>query len=589
LVVEGEAPSPAPIRVLPPELADQIAAGEVVERPASILKELLDNAIDAGATRVELELGGGGTTRIVVVDDGAGIAADELKLAITRHATSKLRAAEDLVEPPWLGFRGEALASIAAVAQVTIETRTANATAGTRLVSRPGLGTTIETCAHPGGTRIEIAGLFANVPARRKFLRAVPTELSHCIDTVTRIALVHPAVGIRLRHEGRVVLDLPRGDDALRVGAVLGRRGAGELRRFGGSYEGVDVQVWIGEGDMDRSDVLVVVRRRVVRERSIAHIVREAWHGGAGVCACVFVEPPHGTVDVNVHPQKAEVRFAESQRVYAAVRRAMAAAQHQVAAVPVAAVAMPEPPPSTPTLFDAPQSPAPTYALRTRAAHDDYAAARDRMRADADALATLVTPRRDPEPPPLAPEPDLLDCLPGPVAIMRWQGDLLAVDLRVLRTHLLRRRLLAELGQGAIAGQALLVPAVVSVSAEDLALALEARAELEGLGLVVDRFGDDAIVVRTIPAELRRCVDDLDAAAVLARVLPYLRARRRDALGSGPSPEGAASVLADSIGTNVAARFARRFMREALDTGLAVDDIPGVRRWRPDDLVRPRS
>lgn len=600
----GDAEGPPRIRVLPPELADQIAAGEVVERPASILKELLDNAIDAGATRIDLELVAGGAAKIVVVDDGGGIEPADLQLAITRHATSKLVGAADLIEPPCLGFRGEALASIAAVAHVVIESRTAGATAGTRLTSHPGLPPALVTCAHPGGTRIEISNLFANVPARRKFLRSVATELSHCVETVTRVALVHPHVGVRLRHEGRIVFDVARGDEDARVVGVLGRRGAVDLRRFSGEFEGIGVRAWVGDGDAERADVLVVVRRRVIRERAIAQIVREAWLGARSPCACLVVEPPHGTVDVNVHPQKSEVRFAEPQRVYAAVRRAMATLDRTPLAIPDVP---PRPEPTPPIAVveetlrlplearadDAPppSSPPMAYVLRTRATEADYAAARDRLHAEARALGTLTSARVEgprapeaPAPEPATPEPELIDCLPGPIALMRWQDDLLAVDLRVLRTHLLRRRLLAELGGGALAGQALLIPAVVQLAADEVALVEEARAELENLGLVVDRFGDDAVVVRTIPAELRRCVDDIDAAAVLARVLPYLRARRRDALG----PADAANVLAACAGSTVAARFARRFVREAMDEGLAVDDIPGIRRWRADELVAGR-
>lgn len=605
----GDAEGPRRIRVLPPELADQIAAGEVVERPASILKELLDNAIDAGATRIDLELVAGGTAKIVVVDDGGGIEPADLQLAITRHATSKLVGAAELIEPPCLGFRGEALASIAAVAHVVIESRTATATAGTRLTSHPGLPPALVTCAHPGGTRIEVSSLFANVPARRKFLRSAATELSHCVETVTRVALVHPHVGVRLRHEGRIVFDVARGDEDARVAGVLGRRGATDLRRFVGEFEGIGVRVWVGDGDAERADVLVVVRRRVIRERAIAQIVREAWLGARSPCACLVVEPPHGTVDVNVHPQKSEVRFAEPQRVYAAVRRAMATLDRTPLAISEVAP-RPELSPSIAVVAgtlslpletradDAPPSSSPpmAYVLRTRATEADYAAARDRLHAEARALATLTSARAEGpraaealapevrEPEVAAPEPELIDCLPGPVALMRWQDDLLAVDLRVLRTHLLRRRLLAELGGGALAGQALLIPAVVQLGADEVALVEEAQAELQNLGLVVDRFGDDAVVVRTIPAELRRCVDDIDAAAVLARVLPYLRARRRDALG----PADAANVLAACAGSTVAARFARRFVREAMDEGLAIDDIPGIRRWRADELVEGR-
>lgn len=615
LVEAASEATPAGIRVLPAELADQIAAGEVVERPAAIIKELLDNAVDAGATRIEVELAGGGITRIVVVDDGAGIVADELGLAVTRHATSKLSSASDLLEPQWLGFRGEALASIAAVAHVTIDTRTAHAAVGTRLTSRPGLGRTLEACAHPNGTRIEITGLFANVPARRKFMRSVATELSHCLETVARVALVHPGVGFRLRHEGRVILDVARADQGERVAQLLARRGAGALRHFAGTFEGVEVRAWVGEGDSDRSDVQVVVRRRVIRERVIAQIFRDAWQGRTPPCACIVVEPPRGTVDVNVHPQKAEVRFSDAQRVYAAVRRALATLELSPTPGPsptatrdadspglwAAGLAPPshsEAQSTVPTLglfataVDAdppgPVDAAPHYALRTRAAEPNYAQARERLHADAAALGTLtaghaatVAVVADAAPA----EPELIDCLPGPVALMRWQDDLLAVDLRLLRTHLLRRRLLAELGGGALSGQALLIPAVVELGPQDVALVEVARAELERLGLVVDPFGEHAVVVRTIPAELRRCVDDVDAAAVLARVLPYLRARRRDAL----EPADAVNVLAECAGSHVAARFARRLMREALESGLGIDDIPGVRRWTGIDLVEPAT
>jgi DNA mismatch repair protein MutL len=618
----------ARIRVLPPDLADQIAAGEVVERPASIVKELVDNAIDAGARRIEIELGGGGIERVVVLDDGRGIEAEDLGLALVRHATSKLASSADLAAPRWLGFRGEALASIAAVAKVVIESRTKAATVGTRLSSLPGLPPTFEPCSHRGGTRIEITGLFANVPARRKFLRSVATELTHCSDVIAKIALVHPAVAFRARHEGRVVLDVAAAPAGERVAELLARH-TSALVEYRTVLEGVEVALWIGDGDPERADVSVAVRQRVVRERAIAQIVREGWWGSSAPCAAVFVEPPRGTVDVNVHPQKAEVRFSDPQRVYAAVRRAMAQAAQVVAArepvapavdeatravvphaaSPVAAMSTERRAPSSATpcdddvpgeLFDASAAAdaardasaasggalaAPTYALRTRALAGDYAATREQLRRAAAAFVPhdAATPRE----PAAAPAGDawvLLDCLPGPIALVRWDDDLVAIDLVKLRGFILRRRIAAELGaaSGRLAAQALLVPAVVATTPADVALVEASAAELESMGIVADRFGDAAVVVRAIPATLRQCVDELDAAALLARVLPYLRLRAR----SGASTD-VASVLEDCAPPKVAARFARSFLREALASGVAVDALPGVRRWRPGSLVAP--
>ncbi|WP_106391660.1 DNA mismatch repair endonuclease MutL, partial [Enhygromyxa salina] len=316
------------IAVLPASLADQIAAGEVVERPGSIVKELIENAIDAGASRVEVELEAGGSERIRVIDDGHGIHREDLILSVTRHATSKLRAPEDLVEIHTLGFRGEALASIAAVARVEIRSRLAALAVGHRLRSSPGEEPTIEPIGMPFGTQIEVAHLFASVPARRKFLRSEATEVGHCVDAVTRAALVHPAVHFRVRHGGRELLELTPADQTSRVIAVLQRRGGGgPFHRFAGERRGVHVEGWFGPpsaATRQRGASFVVVRRRVVRERTLVGVLKQAYGDalprGTHPAACLFVEPPRGTVDVNVHPQKSEVRFSDAQAVYAVVR-----------------------------------------------------------------------------------------------------------------------------------------------------------------------------------------------------------------------------------------------------------------------------
>lgn len=318
------------IRVLDPELANQIAAGEVVERPASVVKELVDNAIDAGATRVEVRLIGGGSTEICVLDNGHGIHPDDLPLTVRAHATSKLDRAEQLADIETLGFRGEALASLAAVSQLSIRSRRESATIGTELFTAPGRAPEIRTVGMPLGTIVRAKNLFANVPARRKFLRSEATEIGHCSEALCRVALVHPQVHLILHHGDRQLANFSATDETGRVEQVLSRRAAGPYRSVSGEVEGMRVHGWLATPEnagRQRSSTYFIVRRRVISERNFAKICREAYgeklERERHPAVVLFVDPPPGKVDVNAHPRKSEVRFAEPQVVYTGLRKVM--------------------------------------------------------------------------------------------------------------------------------------------------------------------------------------------------------------------------------------------------------------------------
>jgi len=317
------------IRVLDDALADQIAAGEVVERPASIVRELLDNAIDAGATRIVVEVGGGGSELLRVTDDGEGMEPDDAVLALRRHATSKLRAIEDLEQLATLGFRGEALPSIASVGRLVLTTRTRAASGGTRVAVEGG-GTPVVTqagCAP--GTSVEVRDLFYNVPARRKFLRAAATESAHIAEILVRAALAHPALHLELRRDGRVARAfLPAADLVSRTRAVLELP---TLAHLTGARDGVHVEALLDAPERARSGTTALhtfVNRRPVRERTLARAVAFAYGSvlppGRFPTGVVHLTIDPREVDVNVHPQKAEVRFARGREVLDAVTRVLA-------------------------------------------------------------------------------------------------------------------------------------------------------------------------------------------------------------------------------------------------------------------------
>jgi DNA mismatch repair protein MutL len=322
------------IRVLPPGLVNQIAAGEVVERPASVVKELVENALDAGARSVSIDVEEGGLALIRVGDDGSGMDREDALLALERHATSKLRDLEGLAAIATLGFRGEALPAIASVSRFRLDSSPGEDGAGTRLEAEGGEAREPAAVARPRGTTVEIRDLFYNTPARRKFMRAPATEAGHVTEAVIRLALAHADVGFTLRSGGRLVLGARAGEGLPdRAAQALGREAARHLVRVEGGRGSVRVHGLVTSPDHSEATgrgLYLFVNRRYVRDRGAAHAVLRAYAGtlpgGRFPAGALFVDLPPSRVDVNVHPQKLEVRFADAREVYDALHHAVASA-----------------------------------------------------------------------------------------------------------------------------------------------------------------------------------------------------------------------------------------------------------------------
>ncbi|MGP1684885.1 MAG: DNA mismatch repair endonuclease MutL, partial [Giesbergeria sp.] len=321
------------IRLLPDTLISQIAAGEVVERPASVLKELLENSLDAGAGEISVALMQGGVKQLKVTDNGGGMDAADLPLAFARHATSKIASLNDLEQVRSLGFRGEALASIASVARIALTTRTERAPHAWSLSAEGGEQGAAQPAAHPRGTSVEVSDLYFNTPARRKFLRTEATELGHCEDVYQRIALSRPDVAFSLRHNGRVISHLPAGDAARRIAAVAGEQFVGAARALDERSSGLRLSGFAGSPAFSRSSrdaQYVFVNGRFVRDKLLAHALRQAYqdmlHGDRHAAYVLFLELDPLGVDVNVHPAKTEVRFRDARAIHQFVFHAVSKA-----------------------------------------------------------------------------------------------------------------------------------------------------------------------------------------------------------------------------------------------------------------------
>jgi DNA mismatch repair protein MutL len=477
------------IRVLDPNVANQIAAGEVVERPASVVKELLENALDAGASRVDVAVEGGGADRIVVGDDGSGMERDDALLAFERHATSKIRRAADLQAIGSYGFRGEALPSIASVSRLVLTTSTGG-TRGIRVRLRAGRILAVEPAPHPRGTTVEVEGLFANAPARRKFLRAAATETSHLAAVLTRVAAARPGITFSLKSGGRDLLSWPAVPDyRARVAQIVGRDDAPRLIAVDGRAGAMRVQGLASGPSLSRStstDQNLFVNGRPIRDRRLLHAIQAAYATllpkGRYPLLYLFLTVPADEVDVNVHPAKAEVRFLKAGAVHDLVREALLEALgvsrpfYSLGPRHAAAVAEPDsaPLPSGASLPHAPE-------LRAGERPVESPAGAPAPLFDAVALSPLAQFR----------DTYILASAPDGLVI---------VDQHAAHERVLYERFLAEHRSGRVAVQKLLFPVTVEVApAEHLGFA-EARAALEGLGFGIAPFGDRTLIVDEIPA-----------------------------------------------------------------------------------------
>ena len=524
----------ARIQRLPPQLVSQIAAGEVVERPASVVKELLENSLDAGATRITVEVEQGGVRLIRVRDNGAGIHPDDLALALSRHATSKITSFDDLQQVASLGFRGEALPSIASVSRLTLTSRVAGQETGWRVAGDGGdVISEPAPASHPVGTTVEARDLFFNVPARRKFLRGERTEFGHIEDNLVRLALSRFAVGFGLWHNQRTVLDLePAGSEEARtwrVAELLGHEFAAASVVLDRADAGLKVWGWLGLPAVARAQPdqqYFFVNGRPVRDRTLAHAVRQAFQDvlpqGRHPALVLHLELEPTALDINVHPAKHEVRFRESALIHAFIRQSVqtALAEARPGVAPAPGLRPSAPPWPASGFTGRPGGGAETRQSGLPLAVSERLAAYGELHAAppvAESAPAAIPLDAVAEPPPLG---YALAQLHGCYVLAENPAGLVVVDMHAAHERILYERLKAALAQGGVKTQALLVPVTVAVGPRERQWVEEHGALFTQAGLDVAALGPETVAVRQIPALLA----GLDIAGLVRDLLADLAA-----------------------------------------------------------------
>ena len=531
-----------PIRVLAPDVAATIAAGEVVERPASVVKELVENALDAGASTISIDLAGGGTESIRVTDNGSGIPEAEVELAFARHATSKLQMTDDLDRITTLGFRGEALPSIAAAAHVTVVTRSSSAGSATRLELDGGRIVRQSVTSAAPGTSVTVERLFHSLPARRKYMRSVSAEGSRAQQTAGHLALAHPSVQFVLHADGRRGLHTS-GNGSLRdvMAALHGAELAAALLDVEASGPAAyRVTGIIGPASVSRSNrngISIFVNRRWIQSRALQVAVEEAYRGFLTVSrypvAVLFLEVPAAEVDVNVHPIKREVRFVREGDAFSSVQRAVR--ERLLAASPITEALVPSAPPAPAT---------------------DGVKALELPHFEESARAATLAPRPDAEAPPPRPDPGgppiptlampslrVMGQMANLYVVTEGPEGMYLIDQHAAHEQVLFERLMRQWEEKQPEVQALLEPPPLELTPEQVEVMEQAAPLLQGYGFQVEPFGDGAWLVRTVPAMARRVS------------LTRLAAEMLDLLREGPGALGPPHrALAVSIACHSAVR-----------------------------------
>ncbi|MDD2049241.1 DNA mismatch repair endonuclease MutL [Pseudomonas putida] len=556
----------ARIELLSPRLANQIAAGEVVERPASVIKELLENSLDSGARRIDVEVEQGGVKLLRVRDDGSGIAADDLPLALARHATSKIRDLEDLERVMSLGFRGEALASISSVARLTLTSRTRDAEQAWQVETEGrDMAPRVQPAAHPVGTSVEVRDLFFNTPARRKFLKTEKTEFDHLQEVIRRLALARFDVGFHLRHNGKSILSLHEAHDdtarARRVAAICGPGFLEQALPIEVERNGLHLWGWVGLPTFSRSQAdlqYFFVNGRAVRDKLVAHAVRQAYRdvlfNGRHPTFVLFFEVDPTGVDVNVHPTKHEVRFRDGRMVhdflYGTLHRALADVrpEDQLAA-PAAtgeivrpsgiqagefgpqgemrlAANLLEQPVAEPGVrpmgngtggggaYQYQYTPRPAQAVPAAEAQSVYR----EFFAPLNEAAPAALPDSQGDIPPLG---YALAQLKGIYILAENAVGLVLVDMHAAHERIMYERLKVAMASEGLSGQPLLVPESLALSQREADCAEEHAEWFQRLGFELQRLGPESLAIRQIPALLKQAEANRLVQDVLADLMEY--------------------------------------------------------------------
>jgi len=545
------------IEQLSTSIINKIAAGEVIERPASAVKELMENAVDAGATRIDVTIEEGGSRLIRVVDNGSGIASDQLSLAVASHATSKIRSADDLFSVETLGFRGEALASISEVAQMVIRSRTSDQEAGATMEINGGEQSAIRPLGCPTGTLLEIRNLYFNTPVRRKYLKTNQTEMGHITEAFTRIALVHPDIHFSLQHNSRVLHDLPVVEDWKdRIAHFFGRDLADGLIWVENDSDGVRLSGFVADPSFHRSHTrmqYLFLNGRHIRDRSLQHALGESYRGllihGRYPIAFLKMDMPSEMVDVNVHPTKLEVRFQDSRKMYsqllstirnkflatdltAHVRESVTAStatdrevtenrKFEFSAVPITGNVLdigsqtPQMPDSFRQVLDPGQIP----GLGTVSSDSNPSNLK------AATLPDGVEPESVPE------QSGLGIQIQNRYIVTQDERGMLVIDQHALHERILYEQIREKVLAGSLEVQRLLVPEPITLTPAERSLVLENQEQLLQLGMEVEAFGGDTVLVSSYPAMLRRLrIEELLRSVVEIMMVDGESPDRRDLL-----------------------------------------------------------